>query len=113
MSIASKYDTGATTFEQILTSKTEFLVPKFQRNYSWSDEKVDRLWADIMENFVTYLESIEPQEAQYLMGPVVFVKKDNKFQVIDGQPRHGVPRFLFGILRLRHSQSPAIPTHQK
>ena len=76
MPIASKYDnTGATALEQILLSKTEFVVPKFQRNYSWDDEKVDRLWSDIMENFVTYLESTDPQEAQYLMGPVVFVKK--------------------------------------
>ena len=99
MPIASKYDTGATTLEQILTSKTEFLVPKFQRNYSWTDEKVDRLWSDIMENFVTYLESTDAQEAQYLMGPMVFVKKGNLFQVIDGQQRLATVTILFCVVR--------------
>ncbi len=57
-------------------------VPRFQRDYSWTDEEWDDLWQDILG---TLLSDKEP--AHY-MGYLVLQTKDNKrFDIIDGQQR--------------------------
>jgi uncharacterized protein with ParB-like and HNH nuclease domain len=57
-------------------------VPRFQRDYSWTDEEWDDLWADIQGLFLT-----DAEPAHY-MGYLVLQSKDNKkFDIIDGQQR--------------------------
>ena len=57
-------------------------VPRFQRDYSWTDEEWDDLWADIQGLFLT------DSEPAHYMGYLVLQSKDNKkFDIIDGQQR--------------------------
>ncbi len=59
-----------------------FHVPRFQRDYSWTDEEWDDLWADIQGLF-----GEDPEPAHY-MGYLVLQSKDSKkFDIIDGQQR--------------------------
>jgi len=59
-----------------------YRIPRFQRDYSWTEEEWEDLWADILG---TIAENGEP--AHY-MGYLVLQSSDEKiFDVIDGQQR--------------------------
>jgi len=101
MPSGSKYDRTTSSSIQDVFSPTarEFKVPKFQRNYSWGDDKVEPLWADFLETFQDYVTTSDPMAAQYLLGPIVFVKINNEYQVIDGQQRLATLTILFCLAR--------------
>lgn len=40
-------DTSTLTFRKILGNGLTYIVPKFQRDYSWETEHWDDLWQDI------------------------------------------------------------------
>lgn len=59
-----------------------YSVPRFQRDYSWTDEEWDDLWRDI-----EHVLSPEGESAHY-MGYLVLQSRDSKnFDIIDGQQR--------------------------
>ena len=101
MPSGSKYDkTTSSSIDAVFSpAGREFEVPKFQRNYSWGDDKVEQLWSDFLESFQDYLTNTDFKAAQYLLGPVVFVNLNNKFQVIDGQQRLATLTILFCLAR--------------
>ncbi len=105
MAIDHKFsNTAAKSVLELLQSKDRFLVPRFQRNYSWNTEKVNALWADIMENFEGVLDNPHNiKKHQYLLGPIVLVNHSpteaNTFDVIDGQQRLSTLTMLFCVAR--------------
>ena len=59
-----------------------YIIPKFQRDYSWKKENWEDLWLDIMD--------IWNYQDQHYMGNVLFKSTANsvkQFEVIDGQQR--------------------------
>lgn len=59
-----------------------YIIPAYQRKYSWDEEKCEDLWYDIIEKYE------EDKEGEYFLGTTVLIKNDNnKFEVIDGQQR--------------------------
>ena len=102
MVIDSKFSASIASIKELLESSERFLVPKFQRNYSWDVEKVEELWNDLVENYETIMNKIVPnEEAQYLLGPMVLLKSDRSsdFLVIDGQQRLATLTMLFCVAR--------------
>lgn len=74
-------DTSSETFRQLMGNGLTYVIPKFQRDYSWDIEQWDDLWQDI-ESIRTGMD-----EAHY-MGYLVLQTSDRKnFRVIDGQQR--------------------------
>ncbi len=74
-------DTSTLTFRKILGNGLTYLVPKFQRDYSWEIEHWDDLWLDMMDlnNDI---------ENNHYMGYLVLQTSDNKLhKIIDGQQR--------------------------
>src|SRR5689334_3508465 len=74
------------TLQEILHSPNQYIIPIFQRYYSWGKEAWERLWGDLME--------LQEQKKQnHFMGSLIFVPekmspvKGTTFQVIDGQQR--------------------------
>ena len=75
---------------ELLASKdSNFVVPDYQRPYSWGELECSTLWDDVYNfaipdnNYSLFEESDE-----YFLGPiVVFKNKDSKFEIIDGQQR--------------------------
>ncbi|MCC8060612.1 MAG: DUF262 domain-containing protein [Clostridiales bacterium] len=57
--------------------KGEFYVPSYQRGYRWGKDEVIRLLDDIYQN----------GKKNYCLQPVVVRKKDNAYELIDGQQR--------------------------
>ena len=67
-------------FSSIISNNRSFVVPKFQRDYSWDTEQWDDLWQDI--------ETMINENDEHYMGYLVLQTSDNKcFNIIDGQQR--------------------------
>lgn len=68
----------------------QLVVPQFQRPYSWTEEEVDDLWQDILENI----------DSGHFIGSVVLSKIDeDAFHVIDGQQRLTTLVLLLAAIR--------------
>ncbi len=68
------------TFAEIMGNSKSYIIPRFQRDYSWKEEQLNELWQDI--------EQMPTNETQHFMGYLVFKKSDNNpYEVIDGQQR--------------------------
>ncbi len=66
-------------FGSLIGNGRIYRVPHFQRDYSWTEEQWEDLWADIM--------GLEEEKLHY-MGYAVFQTQDDKqFMIIDGQQR--------------------------
>ncbi len=66
-------------------SERVFLIPPFQRNYTWSKEQCEELFDDI-------ISSIKKQKSHYIGNIVYFVGKDSsasflQYILVDGQQR--------------------------
>lgn len=67
-------------FSSIISNSRRFIVPKFQRDYSWNSEQWDDLWQDI----VTMID----EHDEHYMGYLVLQTQDDKlYYIIDGQQR--------------------------
>ncbi len=76
------FSTANQTYRMQMGNGLTYTVPRFQRDYSWTDEEWDDLWSDIENLF-----SAEGETSHY-MGYLVLQSRDNKnFDIIDGQQR--------------------------
>ena len=67
------------TFSELMGNGIKYIVPRFQRDYSWDQEQWEDLWADI--------QGLD-QEGFHYMGYIVLQRKNQQdFEVIDGQQR--------------------------
>lgn len=67
------------TFSELMSNSTRYVVPRFQRDYSWEQEQWEDLWNDIQEL---------GEEGAHYMGYIVLQQKEkNKYEIIDGQQR--------------------------
>ena len=87
------------TFREIIGNSIEFIVPVFQRDYKWSQEQWQRLWAD-----VTRPGSGNPYAGHFL-GSLVQIDTGRttpalgSWLVIDGQQRLATLTLLVSALR--------------
>ncbi len=73
--------------ESLLEDRKQFVVPLFQRSYSWKKKNWEELWRDLMDIY-------DPKNSkEHFMGAIVTMPIDmqphgvNKFLLIDGQQR--------------------------
>jgi len=79
---ATNFKTENNTYRKLIGNGLTYRIPRFQRDYSWTDDEWEDLWTDIIG---TIQEGGEP--AHY-MGYLVLQSQDEKsFDVIDGQQR--------------------------
>lgn len=77
----TNFKTENNTFRKLLGNGLTYTIPRFQRDYSWTDTEWDDLWTDIL------LVQSNTEPAHY-MGYLVLQSSDDKiFEVIDGQQR--------------------------
>lgn len=75
------FETSNKTFREILGNGLKYEVPRFQRDYAWTDEQWNDLWQDIEE-------VIQESEEEHYMGYLVLQRVDpNTSIIIDGQQR--------------------------
>jgi uncharacterized protein with ParB-like and HNH nuclease domain/predicted transport protein len=83
---------------QILNGSKQFVIPVYQRTYSWEKEQCSRLWADIVEM------QQKGREGHFVGSIVNIAEKDmpvgvQKFMIIDGQQRLTTLTLLLIALR--------------
>lgn len=81
MARAALLDTKTQTLIELIGNGKRFVVPAYQRDYSWGKEQWEDLWTDISE-----LPS-KPDERHYMGALVVEAVDDRESRVIDGQQR--------------------------
>ena len=79
---ATNFKTENNTFRKLIGNGLTYRIPRFQRDYSWTSDEWEDLWADI-------LATLKPDgESSHYMGYLVLQSADDKtFDVIDGQQR--------------------------
>ncbi len=79
---ASNFKTENNTYRKLIGNGLTYRIPRFQRDYSWTDEEWEYLWSDILESVR------DGGETAHYMGYLVLQSQDEKtFDVIDGQQR--------------------------
>lgn len=81
-------DARAKTVRELLnTGSDQYLIPFFQRHYSWTRREWDRLWEDVVELLQ------DDGQTRHFMGPLVCTPTSHMpgevtpYQLIDGQQR--------------------------
>ncbi|MDR2212021.1 MAG: DUF262 domain-containing HNH endonuclease family protein [Pseudomonadales bacterium] len=79
---ATNFKTENNTFRKLIGNGLTYRIPRFQRDYSWSGEEWEDLWADLLATLR------QDGESAHYMGYLVLQSADDKtFDVIDGQQR--------------------------
>ncbi len=86
-------------FTNIINGTTQFVIPVFQRDYSWTDAQCEQLWKDLM------LIANDPTSRGHFLGSVVYVSTGDtsagftRWLLIDGQQRVTTLTLLLAALR--------------
>ncbi|EPY00368.1 DUF262 domain-containing protein [Magnetospirillum fulvum] len=79
---ATNFKTENNTFRKLIGNGLTYRIPRFQRDYSWSNEEWEDLWMDLLGTLKA------DGESSHYMGYLVLQSADDKtFDVIDGQQR--------------------------
>src|SRR5579863_4360211 len=74
--------TNQETLNSLIGNGKKFVVPRFQRDYSWTEEHWDDLWTDM-----TAIDFTNKEDSHYMGYMVLQQKSDTEFVVVDGQQR--------------------------
>jgi hypothetical protein len=78
----TNFKTENNTFRKLFGNGLTYNIPRFQRDYSWTDVEWDELWLDILE-----ATKAGGEPAHYMGYLVLQTQNDKTFDVIDGQQR--------------------------
>lgn len=88
------------SIKDILSLKREYIIPRFQREYSWGEDELTVLLNDIIDN-LRLLEDNSFESTDYFIGSIVLAgedDKDTKFSIVDGQQRLTTITIFFSVL---------------
>jgi Protein of unknown function DUF262/Protein of unknown function (DUF1524) len=78
----TNFKTENNTFRKLFGNGLTYNIPRFQRDYSWTDVEWDELWLDIQD-----ATKPDGEPAHYMGYLVLQTQNDKTFDVIDGQQR--------------------------
>ena len=89
------------TISDALTLKRKYVIPRFQREYSWESDELTELWDDLLDSIK--LEGDKLTATEYFIGSLVLVGDDDdttniERQVVDGQQRLMTFTIAFSVL---------------
>jgi hypothetical protein len=66
-----------------------YTIPQYQRPYTWETQNFEVLWEDLTDAYKEFLlaRSQNRLPGYFFLGPVVFVKANQSYDIIDGQQR--------------------------
>lgn len=96
-------DVTEATFNEIMTpSRIQFVIPIWQRTYSWEWQQWNDLWDDLID---LYEKLHKGESAQHFMGPIVLKTLEHKiggitrWVIIDGQQRLTTLLLMCALIR--------------
>ncbi|WP_054850766.1 DUF262 domain-containing protein [Olleya sp. ITB9] len=87
------------TIKDILTLNRKYIIPRFQREYSWEKEELLTFWNDIIKQIGYSNKNLETSD--YFIGALVLIGDDSndiEFDVVDGQQRLTTITIMFSVL---------------
>ena len=84
---------------KLIDGRVQYVIPVFQRDYSWTEEQCERLWKDVLE------VAIAPAAAHHFVGSIVYASTDDtaahlpRWLLIDGQQRLTTVMLIAAALR--------------
>ncbi|MDF4657468.1 DUF262 domain-containing HNH endonuclease family protein [Vibrio parahaemolyticus] len=95
----------------LFDSKTQYVIPIYQRNYAWGAPEIEQLIQDISDAAGLITQSDEAataQQAKYYLGSLVVYQRTTHshqsnvvYETIDGQQRHTTLSILLAYLKHR------------
>ena len=91
-------------YSKVIGNAAQFVIPVFQRDYSWSESQCEQLWHDILRI------ADGPGDRGHFMGSVVYIATADisssftQWLLIDGQQRVTTLSLLAAALR-DHTQA--------
>jgi uncharacterized protein with ParB-like and HNH nuclease domain len=92
-------------FAKIINGSTQFVIPVFQRDYSWTEDQCAQLWADVLR------VGQSASDRGHFMGSLVYIPSGDsaagftRWLLIDGQQRMTTVMLLLLALRKHLQQS--------
>ena len=86
---------------KLIDGTVQYIIPVFQRDYSWTEEQCERLWKDVLE------VAKASADARHFFGSIVYAASDDtaaplpRWLLIDGQQRLTTVMLLVAALRDR------------
>ena len=86
-------------FAKIINGTSQFLIPVFQRDYSWTEAECEQLWRDILQI------ASDPTARGHFLGSMVYIATEDagpsfpRWLLIDGQQRITTLTLLLAALR--------------
>lgn len=97
--------------KDLFDSKTQYVIPIYQRNYAWGAPEIEQLIQDISDAAGLITQSDEAataQQAKYYLGSLVVYQRTTHshqsnvvYETIDGQQRHTTLSILLAYLKHR------------
>ncbi|TOA77915.1 DUF262 domain-containing protein, partial [Vibrio parahaemolyticus] len=97
--------------KDLFDSKTQYVIPIYQRNYAWGATEIEQLIQDISDAAGLITQSDETataKQAKYYLGSLVVYQRTNHthqtdvvYETIDGQQRHTTLSILLAYLKHR------------
>ncbi len=74
------------SIEEFFEKNRKYVIPEYQRKYSWENEQIEALISDFLEAFNDYKNGIN---SSYFLGSIVEIKKEKEHiaTIVDGQQR--------------------------
>lgn len=89
------------TIKALLKSGRQFIVPRFQREYSWERNNCEEFINDVLNSLELTKNKLQP--TPYFLGTMLFVgnfleKGDDDIQIVDGQQRITTITIIFSVI---------------
>lgn len=89
------------TVRDLLGSKRQFVIPRFQREYSWDKKNYQEFLEDMLGNLI--IKGGRISSSQYFLGTMLFIGNfaegtEQEIQVVDGQQRLTTITILFSAM---------------
>ncbi|MGC9527639.1 MAG: DUF262 domain-containing protein [Limnospira sp.] len=87
------------TISDLFSVNRKYVVPRFQREYSWQKEEIKDLWDDILSNIKRNRDGKFTHE-EYFLGALVLIGDDKSptLEIVDGQQRLTTLTILLSVL---------------
>ena len=73
------------SIQDLFNGMANYLIPMYQRNYSWDEPEITQLIQDIIDNIP--IPNSSDESKPYYLGTLIVFKRDKNYEVIDGQQR--------------------------
>jgi hypothetical protein len=95
-----KFIANSRIIRTILEAERKYIIPRYQREYSWESEQLEEFWDDIT-NQISFSQNNEYEVKEYFIGSLVMVGDDEQgtdFYVVDGQQRLTTITIILSVL---------------